>query len=685
MLVWVAGAVWFSMRALTARLLCWNLGWRRRVDLQDFVASSIKVLAAKLGIRRPIRLVESPRLRSPMAFGWWRPSIGLPSGFSTQFSTRQQEAMFSHELAHLAGRDPVWYCTADLFAALLWWHPLVWLARRRLKEASERVADEASVLVENGPQALAECLVKLGWQLTAGSRVGAPGFGGFRSNLAQRVEHLCRMPAGSWQAPEFIQSALARTAAPLILVATIVVGTGWTHPQPIDQGDSMKTIHHFWAQSMSALALLAATEPGAATSTPLPAKEEPLAALTAQPKAGTPAGLPPSTVLKDATLLYDLGKFDEAEKRFLEALKTDPGNGKAVEHYLALIREKQFAQATTVPNGAGAENPSQPTAGQGGRSSGINPALAERYGLRPKGTGAAAGMTSEPGRRSTESVRSIQSRLDQIVFDEVRFESTPLAEVLKFLSEESRKRGNSAGVNFLINPNSLPDANPTITIDPTTGQPVSQTQSEPTDMSGVIVNFNLPLRQVRLTDVLNAIVKVADKPIQFSVEEYGVVFSPASGRSQLVGTGLSSTRPTGVLAVRTFRVDTNTFLSGLESAFGITLPDSSATDRAARSRDLQTALRSLMQRLGVKMDDPTKAVFYNDLTGVLMVRATPDDLELVDAAVETLGGTTAAKPASETGAYGTAATLPGPYLMDKELMRRYGLLPANNANSNNLK
>jgi hypothetical protein len=42
--------------------------------------------------------------------------------------------------------------------------------------------------------------------------------------------------------------------------------------------------------------------------------------------------------------------------------------------------------------------------------------------------------------------------------------------------------------------------------------------------------------------------------------------------------------------------------------------------------------------LGINLEVPNKAVFYNGLTGVLMVRATPEDLELIQAAIETLGG-----------------------------------------------
>src|ERR1035441_4389057 len=40
-----------------------------------------------------------------------------------------------------------------------------------------------------------------------------------------------------------------------------------------------------------------------------------------------------------------------------------------------------------------------------------------------------------------------------------------------------------------------------------------------------IVKFNLPLRHVTMKDVLDAIVTVADHPIEYSLEDYAVVFS----------------------------------------------------------------------------------------------------------------------------------------------------------------
>src|SRR5205814_4528549 len=124
------------------------------------------------------------------------------------------------------------------------------------------------------------------------------------------------------------------------------------------------------------------------------------------------------------------------------------------------------------------------------------------------------------------------------------------------------------GFNFLINPNGMPGG-AIQTIDPNTGQPTSLPPTEPLDMSSVIIRFNLPLRNVRLKDVLDAVVKVADKPIEYSIEDYGLVFSQrlkSSEGSDFIGA--SGPMP---LQVRPFKVDADKLLPGMERAFGISL------------------------------------------------------------------------------------------------------------------
>ena len=58
--------------------------------------------------------------------------------------------------------------------------------------------------------------------------------------------------------------------------------------------------------------------------------------------------------------------------------------------------------------------------------------------------------------------------------------------------------------------------------------------AEQVDLSAIAIKINPPLNDVRLVDVLDAVVKVADRPIKYSMEDYGVVFSPrGAGPAQM--------------------------------------------------------------------------------------------------------------------------------------------------------
>src|SRR5262249_6650548 len=151
------------------------------------------------------------------------------AGFGEDFTAAEQEAMLAHELGHLAGRDPAWHLLADLVTAALWWHPLAWWARGRLRAASELAADEASVVVANGPEVLAECLVELGGRLAVG-RPGAwaPMAGnGFRSGLGRRVRRLLDLDVRAWRRPGRARAGLVVVVGAAALVVAALVATAW--------------------------------------------------------------------------------------------------------------------------------------------------------------------------------------------------------------------------------------------------------------------------------------------------------------------------------------------------------------------------------------------------------------------------------------------------------------------------
>jgi beta-lactamase regulating signal transducer with metallopeptidase domain len=162
----------------------------QRVDLEV-----VGTIAGDLGLDpRRIQVREATGFTGPVAFGVLRPTVLLPRGFADRYGELELKVLLAHELAHLAARDPLWLAISDALTGLLWWHPAVWWARRRLRVTSEAAADDASSLIPGGRIALAEALVAYGHQLAAKSSPAGFGVGGLKSELAGRVTRLLSAP-----------------------------------------------------------------------------------------------------------------------------------------------------------------------------------------------------------------------------------------------------------------------------------------------------------------------------------------------------------------------------------------------------------------------------------------------------------------------------------------------------------
>jgi beta-lactamase regulating signal transducer with metallopeptidase domain len=192
--IWLAGTAFLFARFLAGRL--W-LALRRFRALS--IDEKLGEVAAALGLKN-VRIQIWPGLRNPVAFGTLRPAIAVPADFRSRFSENEQQAVLAHEMAHLSARDPFWMAVVEVVVALAWWHPLLWLAKWRFQTRCESAADEACALVPNGAPALAECLVRIGRELTDTSpeRVLGVDGNGPKSQLAVRVKKLLRTPP-AWQ------------------------------------------------------------------------------------------------------------------------------------------------------------------------------------------------------------------------------------------------------------------------------------------------------------------------------------------------------------------------------------------------------------------------------------------------------------------------------------------------------
>jgi len=270
---WWPGVIWALGAAVCLGWITWTrsllLLFRRRHSAvrDEALCRRVRRLARRLGIRRPVSLLQSAGLKTPVAFGTLRPTVVLPATFADEFGSQEQEAMLAHELAHLAARDPAWQLLADLLSAVLWWHPLAWWLRRRLRAASEAAADEASLLLPDGPHVLAACLVAVGRRITRPRRLGwlSVEGSGFRSSLGHRVERLLSLPRRARRIPGRTASVVAKIALPIALIAVTVLSTAWVRPRAALQegGTTMSVLQTSWRGSLAALALVAFLGPAA--------------------------------------------------------------------------------------------------------------------------------------------------------------------------------------------------------------------------------------------------------------------------------------------------------------------------------------------------------------------------------------------------------------------------------------
>jgi TonB family protein len=145
MALWAAGAlIAFSRLALHyVRLL------RALAPIPESWREALAVAAPDLSARRA-RVHEA----GPAVIWAARTLILLPPDFNQRFDADTQRLVLRHELTHLRRGDGLWLLLAELACAVLWFHPLAWLALPRFRLDQELACDERSLrsLVEGGSQ-----------------------------------------------------------------------------------------------------------------------------------------------------------------------------------------------------------------------------------------------------------------------------------------------------------------------------------------------------------------------------------------------------------------------------------------------------------------------------------------------------------------------------------------------------
>lgn len=638
----VAAIVWGMVAiALLARLAWRNAKFSRRVRGSMRPASATHALLleecrTRMRVRQRIELLQGDLVSSPAIYGLFRPRLLLPSSFIETGTSAQLRHVFLHELAHVRRGDLVVHGITRILQALHWFNPILAWAFRRVRADRELATDALALQVAGEEESRAYGLTIVQWLERWSEHPTQSGTVGIledNASLEQRIRAIARFRQPSRWAPltAVLLAALAAvswtSAQPAAAPGPIPVAEAPATPSPVlPSGDSNRV------PVLSDLPWIGRLYQKAPSVDDLPATLESVRTLLVRAGAHQQAGqttdaartyeaarktallvgtnaIPEqvlatqgieTTRLSLARTAWDRTYLNEALAHVDRVLAVAPN------HPDALVLQPRI-QARLAQRAGGMEPPSGTPAA----------------GSNPPASSDPTPSIGEEGRvisrlHSSREVDRLLALLHATRIPEVGFEGVALSEVSRQLKEWSRVHSpDGDGVNFMM---AIPATNRTET---------SASPAETLPLPDITIRIDPPLRDVRLIDLLKAITQSASAPLGFQVEPYGVVFQhPAQIRPQLI--------------TRVFRVDLEKTGKEPENLTGLESTPVRTTDWnkvPGSSPVLQETVRHLLKELGVSQLPPN-AIFFNDRMGLLMVRATAGEVEMVEGAIEALNNGT---------------------------------------------
>jgi beta-lactamase regulating signal transducer with metallopeptidase domain len=203
-----ACGIWQSVRSARAV--------RRVVDdarlVQD--AATLELVAdvcRRLQWDGVLDLRQTSRTPIPLCVGWKRPCILLPPEWRS-WGDMTLRAVLAHEVSHIVRRDVAWQMVARVACYLYWFHPLVWLAARKMRVERETACDDSVLAIVERPVDYASVLLRFAREMVAHRTPAAAlpmsSFSGLegrvraildktrpRSPVGPRVSRLCALAA----------------------------------------------------------------------------------------------------------------------------------------------------------------------------------------------------------------------------------------------------------------------------------------------------------------------------------------------------------------------------------------------------------------------------------------------------------------------------------------------------------
>jgi beta-lactamase regulating signal transducer with metallopeptidase domain len=193
--VWIF-AVWLAIFLFHAARIVWSYRYLRGVKHRAHAPDrarrrDFEEWAMACHVHRPVQLLLSNEVGSPMAVGFRNPAVILPEALVSQLTPEDLDHVLLHELAHIARYDDWTKLAAHLASATLFLHPVAAWILGRIEREREIACDDWVVAETGTVQPYAASLARLLELCVVRRRdLLAAGLAGRCSQLRERVERL---------------------------------------------------------------------------------------------------------------------------------------------------------------------------------------------------------------------------------------------------------------------------------------------------------------------------------------------------------------------------------------------------------------------------------------------------------------------------------------------------------------
>lgn len=149
---WLVVCVWGLVAVFIGTRKFWTLTfgtqrWFKNLKTSqapDEWTKELAIICQRLNVHRPVDLLISSQLISPVALGARRPRIVLPEE-ALSWSTEERQSAIAHELCHIRNRDPEFQWLTAWVQSCFWFHPWIHPMNHWMTLDQERDGDQAAL------------------------------------------------------------------------------------------------------------------------------------------------------------------------------------------------------------------------------------------------------------------------------------------------------------------------------------------------------------------------------------------------------------------------------------------------------------------------------------------------------------------------------------------------------------